>query len=99
MASAPATHPDVRLLPAAGSAWVGALLGTAGAPTAADAVAPAPGLPAVALVALVVLASLGMAGLVGWWQAAPRRYVGLLAAMAVVHGLGAVLSARGGWPP
>ena len=95
MSSVPATHPDVRLLPAAVSAWVGALLGTAGAPTAADAVGARPGFPAVAVVALVVLASAGTSGLVGWWQAAPRRYVVLLAAMAVVVGVGAALSGQG----
>jgi competence protein ComEC len=91
--SAPAVaRADARLLPAAGAAWVGALLGTMGAPTSAGAAGqvPWPG-----TVAVVLTAAAAGAGLVGWWQCAPRRYVVLLAVMAAVIGVGAMVSGHG----
>jgi competence protein ComEC len=92
MATAAASPPDARLLPAAAAAWVGALLGTAGAPSAAGTVGAVPWM---LTGALVVTTAAGVAGLVGWWQAAPRRYVGLLAAVAAVVGVGVLLSGHG----
>ena len=92
MTPAGGAHPDARLLPAAAAAWVGALLGTVGAPTAAGAAAAVPWPVTVALVAASAAAG---AGLVGWWQGAPRGYVALLALAAAVIGLGALLSGHG----